>query len=102
MAWGFPHKVLSSGELPTQSPRKVFPVGIAWGGFAWVSETGVCPGTLRCVSFNDVSTMATCPHVGEHLFTVTTCDVGFHVQTVIKITSRFVWRFRELRKRDEQ
>ena len=46
LAWGSPHKVLSSGVLPTQSPRKVFPVGIAWGEFAWVSETGV-PETLR-------------------------------------------------------
>ena len=38
LAWGSPHKVLSRGELPTQSPRKVFPVGTVWGGFAWVSE----------------------------------------------------------------
>ena len=41
LAWGSPHKVLSSGDLPTQSPRKDFPVGIVWGGFAWVSEAGV-------------------------------------------------------------
>ena len=33
--WGAPH------AIPTQSPRKVFRMGIAWGGFAWVSETGV-------------------------------------------------------------
>ena len=45
LAWGSPHKVLSSGELPTQSPRKVFPVGIVWGRFAWVSETGVNKST---------------------------------------------------------
>ena len=36
-----PPKVMSSGELPIQTPRKVYPVGIVWGGFAWVSETVV-------------------------------------------------------------
>ena len=41
LAWGSPHKVLSSEELPTQSPRKVFPVGLVYGKFAGMSETGV-------------------------------------------------------------
>ena len=56
LAWGAPHKVLSSGEL-----RKVFPVGIVWGGFAWVSETGVnkstpnkCFGPCRDPSYGHV------------------------------------------------
>ena len=53
LAWGSPHKVLSSGELPTQSPRKVFPVGIVWGGFAWVSETGVFRERLISMGIRD-------------------------------------------------
>ena len=35
---GVPRKDLSSGVFPTQI---FFRVGIAWGGFAWASETGV-------------------------------------------------------------
>ena len=40
--WGAPH---------TQSPRKVFPVGIAWGGFEWMSETQGCieSGPVSCL-----------------------------------------------------
>ena len=57
--------------------------------------------TLRWVFFNDVGSMASGTSAMWQIKGLPKRDVFFTFK-LSEITSRFVWRFRELRKRDEE